>query len=355
MGSIKKPSILIDLSKIKYPYCGLGQVSINIGQEICKLNNLPFAPTFLIPKNRQSYFESEAVNFEYLTLKRKYIPKLSKKYDLWHAIHQDSYYSPADKKNPYILTIHDLNFLIEKNNAKAALRLKEVQSKVKRASVITVISKYTEEIVLKNLNLANKPLRLISNGVRVIEYPNSKKPSYIPQRNFIFTIGTIAPKKNFGVLIPLMELLPQYSLVIAGDKSKKNAQEVLNKIEHSSARDRIILPGIVSEEEKYWLYKNCSAFIFPSLLEGFGLPAIEAMLFGKPVFLSNCSSLPEVGGREAFYWESFAPHYMRDLFLEKMLEYNKDRNKSQRLINYARQFDWKNVVQQYINLYFEVL
>lgn len=352
---MKKPNILIDLAKVKYPNCGLGQVSINIGQEICKLDNLPFTPTFLIPKNRQSYFNSNAINFEYLTLRRKYLPKLCKKYDLWHATNQDSYYSPADKKNPYILTIHDLNFLIEKNSTKAELRLKEVQNKVNHASLITVISKYTEEIVLKNLNLANKPLRLISNGVRVIEYPNSKKPAYVPQGNFIFTIGTIAPKKNFAVLISLIELLPQYSLIIAGDNSKKMAHEILSKIESSSARDRIILPGIISEEEKYWLYKNCNAFAFPSLLEGFGLPAIEAMLFGKPVFLSNCASLPEVGGREAFYWESFVPEYMRDLFIEKMAEYNKDQNKPQRLIDHAQQFDWKNVVQQYINLYLEVL
>lgn len=53
------------------------------------------------------------------------------------------------------------------------------------------------------------------------------------------------------------------------------------------------------------LYESCVAFLFPSITEGFGLPVIEAMSFGTPVFLSNSSSLPEVGGNEAFYWNSY--------------------------------------------------
>ena len=74
--------------------------------------------------------------------------------------------------------------------------------------------------------------------------------------------------------------------------------------------ERIILPGEISDMDKYWLYKNCEAFVFPSMYEGFGLPVIEAMNFGKPVFLSTFSSLPEVGGKYALYWENFDSQLM---------------------------------------------
>src|SRR5207344_2364333 len=67
----------------------------------------------------------------------------------------------------------------------------------------------------------------------------------------------------------------------------------------------------VSDARKSWLYAHCKAFLFPSLTEGFGLPPLEAMHFGKPVFLSKLTSLPEVGGDAAAYFDDFEPLSMR--------------------------------------------
>ena len=59
-------------------------------------------------------------------------------------------------------------------------------------------------------------------------------------------------------------------------------------------QDRVICTGKISEFDKQYYLKHCTAFVFPSLREGFGIPPIEAMRFGKPVFISNNTSLPEV-------------------------------------------------------------
>ena len=67
----------------------------------------------------------------------------------------------------------------------------------------------------------------------------------------------------------------------------------------------------VSEAEKAWLLAHCRAFVFPSLLEGFGLPPIEAMGFGKPVIVARRTALPEVCGEAAAYWDDFDPQAMR--------------------------------------------
>jgi len=76
----------------------------------------------------------------------------------------------------------------------------------------------------------------------------------------------------------------------------------------------VSLLGTISESDKIFYYKNCLAFAFPSLREGFGFPVLEAMTFGKPVFLSNKTSLPEIGGSHAFIgiiltlntWQAFS-------------------------------------------------
>jgi glycosyltransferase involved in cell wall biosynthesis len=67
----------------------------------------------------------------------------------------------------------------------------------------------------------------------------------------------------------------------------------------------------VDDSVKAWLLANCEAFLFPSLAEGFGLPPLEAMHFGTPVFLSDRTSLPEVGGTQAGYFREFSASAMR--------------------------------------------
>jgi len=109
------------------------------------------------------------------------------------------------------------------------------------------------------------------------------------------------------------------------------------------------LIGIINDSDKYWLLKNCNSFAFPSLAEGFGLPVIEAMSLGKPVFLSHLTSLPEVGGPEAYYWKSFEPSSMIDVYQSGMKTY--DELKAAREIEWAAQFSWSKAAESYLNLY----
>ena len=116
------------------------------------------------------------------------------------------------------------------------------------------------------------------------------------------------------------------------------------------------MPGTVTENDKIYLYRNCSGFLFPSLVEGFGLPVIEAMRFGKPVFISDKTSLPEIGGELAFYWNDFNPDYMADIFISKMNAYkNNIEDMKNKLIEYSNRYDWKKSIKKYQELYLEIL
>ena len=85
--------------------------------------------------------------------------------------------------------------------------------------------------------------------------------------------------------------------------------------------------------------------------EGFGLPVIEAMLMGKPVFLSKLTCLPEIGGPEAFYWDNFEANNMREVFENGMTVYESDPGKAERIQQHAAQFSWEKAAKAYLDLY----
>jgi glycosyltransferase involved in cell wall biosynthesis len=109
----------------------------------------------------------------------------------------------------------------------------------------------------------------------------------------------------------------------------------------------------VTEEDKYWYYKNCTAFTFPSLAEGFGLPVVEAMYFGKPLFLSSHTCLPEIGGDLAYYFDrDFDPEDMRAVFENGMNRYNQELGI--RLRQRACDFSWEKCAASYLKIYREL-
>ncbi len=348
-------SVLIDLDRLKDLNTGLGQVAEFFGNEISRLKDDAFKFTLLVPGKFKGYF-GDNVDYEIVSLKRRFFPSLCKKYDLWYTIHQDSAYFPSDKKTPFILTINDLNFLGEKSPAKARKRLGQLQKKVNRADVITVISKFTESVVRENLNVGNIPVQVIYCGVKVKTFENVQKPTFAPDGDLLFSVGVVRMKKNYHVLIDFMQRLPDnYKLIIAGNKAGHYSEELEQKIAALGLKDRILLPGLISEEDKFWMYNNCRAVLFPSKFEGMGFPPVEAMRFGKPVFASTWSSIPEVSEDKAYYWETFDPNEMSRLFLQKIDTFYRDPSLPGILKQHSMKFTWEENVKTYIELFKKIL
>lgn len=88
----------------------------------------------------------------------------------------------------------------------------------------------------------------------------------------------------------------------------------------------------------------------PSLAEGFGAPVVEAMAFGKPIFLSNLTSLPEIGADIAFYFHSFEEAHMQQVFKEGMEAYQRN-NMAEKIIERGNDFNWEVKAQEYLQVY----
>jgi glycosyltransferase involved in cell wall biosynthesis len=347
---------LIDIYKIKDLYSGLGQFSLHLAKNLIEINN-NLDLDFLIPdKNIEGFFnKNQNVNFTKTNILLRYFPQLNKKYDFWHSTQQFPSFLP-DKKSKQILTIHDLNFLYVKTPKKIKNYKKKLQKNIDRADFITSISEFTKNEILENFDLKGKNISVIYNGVNERETDNLIKPEFVDDSKFFFSVGVFKPSKNFHTLLKIMGHFEDTKLIIAGNCNTEYGNMIKEEIITYGLENRVILQGIISENEKNWLYKNCSAFLFPSIAEGFGLPVIEAMKYGKPVFLTRLGSLPEIGDKFAWYFDDFAPESMANVIKNGIAEYSKyPMIYSTNIIQHSSKFTWKKCAAEYLKLYNEVL
>ena len=179
--------------------------------------------------------------------------------------------------------------------------------------------------------------------------PAGHQPAYRPPGRFLFTVGMVCAKKNFHVLVPLLRGNDK-TLVISGIVKEDYREKIVATAHAFGVADRVIVTGPVSQHDKDWYYANCEAFLFPSLAEGFGLPVLEAMHHGKPVFLSTMTSLPEVGGEAAFYFSSFDPEQMQAAFAQGMAAFAIGDGPA-RVRAHAAGFSWERAAAGYLALY----
>lgn len=348
-----KQTVLVCLDRLKNINCGLGQVALNYGRELLSMETGSLRFDFLLPEKGFPEFEHKA-RYIKLNLFRRIHPGYMKAYDLCHVTHQTPSYS-FGKARKNILTIHDLNFLFTKSHSKNIKYLRSLQKNIDKSDAIVFISESTKQIVLENLKIPeNKIQRVIYNGVQAPK-GYKQKPNWLPDKKFVFSIGQFLKKKNFLVLLPFIKLLPDdYILVIAGENDTNYGNEIAQAVKKLKLQKRVILPGGVSEADRNFLYNSCEAFLFPSIAEGFGLPVIEAMLCGKPVFCSDRTSLKEIGGEFAFFWKNFEPEEMLKVFNLGIDTFKYD-GFVEKQKEYANTYTYKRNVSEYLQLYEDLL
>ena len=144
--------------------------------------------------------------------------------------------------------------------------------------------------------------------------------------------------------------MPDYQLVIAGDDRGGYARHLREQLpQHANVQ----MLGTVDDDQRRWLYAHCAALVMPSLYEGFGLPVIEAMQWGKPVICSRMTSLPEIGSRYAFYLPSFEPEAMAQTVRTGIAENDAVRALEEQ--QYAASFNYSHHLEEYWKIIFKII
>ena len=348
--------IILDCDLMKFPHSGLYHYCQNLGEHVNQVlaeENEPFMQMFLPPR-KKLILRPEPYHLVERKWHKFFQPFLLD-CRVWHAPFQSGRMFPNRKRFPNlktVLTIHDLNVLHEgKPESVQQKSLAHTQSMIDQSDAIVCISEFTKSDVLAHCYVGEKPVYVIHNGVNKLPEVTGDVVVYKPDREFLLGIGYLNKKKNFHVLLPLLESNPDLDMIIIGHHDDPHYVDQMKRLVHElGVEKRLHLPGTVSEADKTWYLRNCKAFLHPSLAEGFGLPVVEAMQFGKPVFLSRFTSLPEIGGDAAFYFHDFDASVVQNVYRQGMKDYETS-NRPEAIVKHAAQFDWEKSARQYISVY----
>ena len=353
-----KKTVFLETHNIKNPTTGFGVFNYGLIKGISDLDTSNLEIT-VSAKDTEKLAQEFKKKFKYKKIfgfNRYKAFRIRKEYDLWHSVNQNTRIEPKKAKK-YLLTIHDVNFAEnpENNGNKQYVLFLE---KLHKADAITYISEFAKKQTHMYFKVPNVPEYIIYNGnpITKIEDTSHFNPEVPVDLPFLYSIGDFLEKKNFNSIVAMMQFLPEYNLIISGNNNKEYGEKVKQTIIDLNLQSRVFLTGKVSENGKQFYMKNCVAFVFPSLGEGFGLPPIEAMKFGSAIFLADRTSLKEIGGEHCFYWDEFDPKYMAAVFYDGIKKYEADQDfYSKKYKERADSFSWKNATKQYLEVYNSLL
>ena len=296
--------------------------------------------------------------------------------DLMHFTH---FNAPVLYRGPSIVTIHDLtlHFFPGKKMNSLLHRLAyslTIRSAVKRAKKIIAVSRSTARDLEEVLHVPLSKINIIYEGVNPDFRPmnnqqileNTLQQFHI-RKPFLLYTGVWRDHKNLEGLLRAFALINEkydLQLVITGRKDSVYADGIFNLAKElglmkdfplDSGLSRVVFPGLVSEDELINLINSAHIYVFPSLYEGFGLPPLEAMQCGTPVAASNTSSIPEVCGNNAVFFDPRSPEDIAAA-IEKLMT---DTVLYQKLVasglEHVKKFNWPKMARETHKLYLDVL
>ncbi|HET6172427.1 MAG TPA: glycosyltransferase family 1 protein [Gaiellales bacterium] len=216
------------------------------------------------------------------------------------------YFAPPRLPCPAVVTVHDISFARapELFSRRDRMLFRFVRGSLRRAARVIAVSEFTRSEVCERYGLEPGKVVAIPNGVspRYRPLPDASERVHRRfgiDRPYVLCVGALQARKNVPLAIEAYSLLTgrgtDCELVVAGG-DKGGRLDVLDAILRTRLTGRVHLVGHVEDEELPALYSGARALLFPSLYEGFGIPALEAMAAGTPVIASNTTGLAETVG-----------------------------------------------------------
>lgn len=277
-------------------------------------------------------------------------------FNLFHPTYYDPYFLKYIGSNPFVVTVFDMIHEIFpdmfSNNDKTS---KNKQLLVEKAAKIIAISENTKKDLIEIFGTDDSKIEVVYLGNSMFPDFKTDDKFKIP-KNYILFVGSRGGYKNFEKLIKSISARlnedKNFCVVCAGG-GKFNFKE-LEFFASLNITNQIVQYDLDDASLAY-LYQNAQLFVFPSLYEGFGIPILESFACHCPILCSNTSSLPEIAGDGAYYFDPYSEESIRNS-VNKVLEdrYLKDQLRQKGALR-LKQFNWKKTAIETKNIYKSVL
>jgi glycosyltransferase involved in cell wall biosynthesis len=281
---------------------------------------------------------------------------------LYHAT--DFVLPPVKKQTRTLLTVHDLSFIRVPETAEPRLKAYldvVVPRSVARANHILADSQATKADLIDLYQTNPDKVTVLLSGVDTrfqpadqIAQKTTREKYNLGGWPFIFSVGTVQPRKNYGRLIQALAQLRaskiDLHLVIAGGRGWLE-DPIYEAVRASRMQDYVHFIGFADERDLSALYSAAECFVFPSLYEGFGLPILEAMACGTPVVTSNVSSLPEAAGDAALMIDPYDVEAITHAIQKLLFDKETRQQTISKGFDHIQGFTWERSARQLMAIY----
>lgn len=352
MSSAPPRHIALQFGRIKHFNEGLSEVSRQLGLAISTRAAELKAERgwhfhFILAEQWHGMFGDD-VSYHTITDRMRWPHRFPVNLDVWHGLHQHMRYVPPVNCLRTIITVHDLNHVYGKRGLSRWWQGMRLGQHLRQADQLVAISRHVADDLSRHVPLAI-PTKVIHNGVADLTQARWQPVADLPPGRFMLHLSRMSPSKNVEALIGMAAAWPEQLFVMAGPDSPDVTAHHQRVAMLGLRNVRIITD--VSEAQKAWLYAHCQAFLFPSLMEGFGLPPVEAMFFGKPVIVARRTSLPEICGEGAAYWDNFEPLAMREVVEARVTALSSSSGLSATVQQQAQHYHWEEAASRYLGCY----
>ncbi|MDP4277419.1 MAG: glycosyltransferase family 1 protein [Bacteroidota bacterium] len=277
-------------------------------------------------------------------------------YDIFHQTDFDTYYLNAIKRKKMVMTFHDMNYTkyrqLYTNTLANNIDNREAFQKqsVARADVIVAVSQYTKNDLVNLWQVNPDKIVVIHHGVDKVIPTDLNKDRVIGHPYLLF-VGERYGFKNFDRFLKAYAIVkkhfPDLRLICTGRTFSEEEEQRIRKLR---LQGMVIQIG-ADEWTMARLYRDAEMFVYPSYSEGFGMPILEAMVYGCPVVLSDASCFPEVAGAAGIYFDPYQEEDMADKIERVLVD---ETFRKEKIILGHRQlehFSWEKTAREHFEVY----
>jgi glycosyltransferase involved in cell wall biosynthesis len=319
-----------------------------------------------------SNIHSPTSNFRKLLFEQSIMPRAAQAYEA-DMLHVPYWATPLRSSVPIVVTIHDIIPLIlpqYRGGALVRAYTQLVSAAARGATLILTDSDASRSDIMQHLRIPADRVRTIylaadpefTDRLDPIDTVARRKNYDLPEE-YVLYLGGFDARKNIETLLQVytwaQDILGEnYPLVIAGslpdrhDTFFQDPRVIAKQIEVENV---VRFIGRVAEEDKVALYQQARAFLYPTLYEGFGLPALEALACGVPVVGSNASSVPEIVGDAGILVDPKDARALAGALIAVCTEDPLHDELSERALKQAAQFSWERCARETVEAYESVM